>query len=121
MIYRWAHCKTELMNELIPVGVPCGTIEEAPATYDEEGNELTQPVRRQKTLREFVFPHLTHDLEDGTTVFLLACKQKSYGRDHGVEEKDLIDWNMYLSNYEYGENTWLTTEEAMALLPEQEV
>ena len=121
MIYSWAHCKTELMEELIPVGVPYGTVEVEPAEYDEDGNELTPAVTRQKTLREFVFSHLTHDLADGTTVFLLAAKQKDYGRDYGPEEDDLNDWHLYLSNYGHGKETWLTTEEAMALLPPQEI
>lgn len=118
MIYRWAHCKTELMDTLIPKGVAYGSIEIEPAVCDEEGDELVPAVTRQKTLREFVFPHCTHDLEDGTTVFLLACKQKSYGRDIGVEEEDLMDWNQYLSNYGHGEDTWLTPEEAQELMPE---
>ncbi len=116
MIYKWAHCQTQLLNELIPNGVRYGEIEETPAVYDEETGELITPaVTRQKTLREFIFDRCTFDLVDGTTVLLLACDQKKHGRDKGVDAQDLMDWNGFLTPYGHGEDTWLDTAAALEL------
>jgi hypothetical protein len=110
---KWARVPTELMETLIPEGVEYSTIFVEPAT------EETEAVTRQKTLREFVFPHCTHDLQDGTTIFQLACNQKAYGRDIGVNDDDHAQWNSYLSAYgDYGSDSWFDRDGKNSLIAE---
>ena len=108
---------TEAMETPIPEGVPYSTI--PTGEYTGEGEEQVA-VTRQKVLREFIFSHMTTDLDDGTTVFLLACKTHSTYRIHGVTEADLIDWDSFLSPYGHGRDTWLTLDERNELLPKEE-
>ena len=116
-IYKYARVPTAAMETPIPDGVKFST---APTGKHTGKGEKRVAVTRQKTLREFVFPHMTHDLDDGTTVFLLACKTHSTYRMEGVDEQDLIDWNAFLTPYGHGRKTWLNQEERDALLPEEE-
>jgi len=100
---KYARVPTEQMNTLIPEGVPY--------SVSSKGD--------QRTLREFTHPHMTHDLPDATTIFLLNCNQDPDhgGRiDSGVAEADLVDWHGFLAPYGVGEDTWLSHAEVRALL-----
>lgn len=105
IVIKYARVPTALMESEIPEIVPFST------TTNEDGEE------RQRTLREFVFSHRTWDMEDGTTIFRLACDQsgKGYRHERGTDENDLMDWNGFLSPYGYGEDTWIEHEQVMEL------
>ncbi len=108
MIAKYARVPTPKMETLIPEGVPHSTV--STGEYIGEGEERVA-VTRQKTLREFTFPHMTNDLDDGYTVVLLACKTHSTYRLEGVDEQDLIEWDNFLAPYGHGEDTWLNQAE----------
>lgn len=108
IIVRYAVVPTPLMATEIPVTDP-------PIAYSTERDGS------QRTLRTFVFSHLTWDLPNGETLFRLACDEsgKGYRYKTGTKDKHLLDWDYFLAAYGYGEDTWLTQEEAMDLLIEQ--
>ena len=114
MIYKFARVPTESMETLIPEGVPYSTIPTGEVVGDES-------VTRQKTLREFIFSHMTRDMEDGTTVFLLACRTHSTYRMKGVDENDIIDWLGFLAPYGITEADLLSLEEYKALFPIEDI
>lgn len=112
IIVRYARVPTELMETSIPEGIKFSVVQ------GEDGTE------RQKTLREFVFTHLTWDMDDSTTIFRLACDESGRGYRYirGTDEDDMIDWEFYLTQFgAYGADTWLTHEEVMQLIPQPEI
>ena len=90
------------------------TVELEPATYDEEGNELTPAVTRQKTLAEFSI--FSRDLGDGTTLFKLSALEYDHGRKDLMTEEDMTDWDNYLTPYGFPSDTWKTNTEAVEIL-----
>lgn len=105
----WVRCPTELLDTPIPKGIGGGV-------WRDGTNEVA------KTLREFVYPHLTFDMGDGTTLFRLAHRQNPYGktgggwRMHNTNENDMNRWNGFLAPYGYGRSMWLSSEEAWELI-----
>jgi len=112
---KFARVPTPAMETPIPEGVKFSTV--PTGEYTGEGEEQAA-VTRQKDVREFTFTHMTTDLPDGTTVFLLACKTHSTYRIHAINPFDLDEWHDFLNPHKHGRETWLTLEERNALLEE---
>jgi len=118
MICKFARVKTELMETLIPEGVPFST------TPTGEVDAEDAPILRQRTLREFTHPQVTLDLDDGTSVFMLNCNQEPDrgGRTGwGPEQMDIDEWLTFLEPHGITEADLLSLEEYNALLPVVEI
>ena len=119
-VQRWAVVPTSKMDTLIPAGIP----------FSEKADGT------QKNLREFTFAHVTYDLANGTTVFLISCNQKPYPDGSGYRQDGVTDieldnpddptamtWNRFLTAHGFprynseGVELWLTTEQARLLFP----
>ena len=117
---RWILVPTEKMGILIPEGIP----------FSQKAGG------GQKTLREFTFAHVTHDLPDNTTMFLASCNQHPYAdgsgyRQNGVTDIELdnpddptaMTWNRFMTAHGYprydseGNELWLNIDQYRAKLP----
>ena len=117
----YARVPTEQMETLIPEGIAYSTT--PTGNTIGEGEDASVELR-QRTLREFTHPHVTHDLPNGTTVFLCNCNQAPDrgGRiDYGMTEEDIIDWRGYLKANGVPDSDILTQEQYRELLPEVEI
>lgn len=95
MVYAFVECDTALLDTPIPVGIKWSA--KADGT--------------QKTLREFIFTHMTYDFGNGRTVFLLASKEAPDYRNDGATVEDLQLWEQYLTAYGYPSDVWKTLGE----------
>ena len=93
-------CDATLLDELIPEQANWSM---APAG---ELNEDGEPILRQKTLREFLFPESIKDLGDGTVCFQLRAMEATAYRNKGLVAADMVDWDGYLSLYNHSADVW---------------
>ena len=101
----------------IPVGVKWSS------KLADEVNEHGYSFMEQKTLGEYIFPHMTTDLGD-TVIILLAAMEAPYYRRQGVTADDLNEWSQYLTAHGFSFDKWLTFEERnariAAVIPQEE-
>lgn len=111
--YMWMVAPTTMLTNEIPSGIEWST---APTgQMDAEGN----PILRQKTLVEYIYPHMRHDFDDGTTLFLVRAMQIPATRQDPMTDEDADLWAYYFAQYGY--TNFLTKAEADALLPADDI
>jgi len=103
--YAFVECDESMLDTLIPAEAKWG--------LREDGT--------QKTLREFLFTHMTRVVAEGRVVILLAAKEAPDYRMVGVNEQDLEDWDGYLTPCGHGSDQWMTQEEVNEQYPVEEL
>jgi len=111
--YMWIVAQTTMLTNEIPAGIKWSTT--PTGEVDEEG----EPILRQKTLAEYIYPHMRHDFEDGTSLFLVRAMATPATRPDPMTDEDADLWAYYFAQYGY--TNFLTKAEADALLPEPEL
>lgn len=111
--YVWIVAPTEMLTNEIPAGIKWSTV--PTGEIDEEG----EPILRQKTLEEYIYPHMRHDLGDGNVLFLVRAMQTVSTRPDPMTDADADLWAYYFAQYGY--TNFLTKAEADVLLPEPEL
>ncbi len=114
-LYAFVEAPVEMLEIQVPPGAKWGTVVVAPAVVDEEGNEVTPAVTRQKTIGEFAFVH-TRSLDGSKVVVMLAAIEAPTYRTHGVNAQDLGEWEYFLTPYGFTRVKWLNIPEMNALL-----
>ena len=107
--YLWIVAPVEMLQTSIPEGLPWSTVS---IGEDVEGN----PQTRQKTLEEYTFPHMRHDLGDGTVLFLVRAMAGPVQRPYKFTDADADRWAAHFASYGY--TNFLTTAAARELMPE---
>jgi hypothetical protein len=102
----WCECRAPLLDEPIPQ-------EELNALHGV--NEDGEPNVTGVTLRDFTLS--AQEFGDTAIITLGAQFAKCY-RTRPVNEKDLEDWEMYLSAYGYDSSKWMNEDEYKARLLE---
>lgn len=113
--YAFVECDESMLDTLIPAEAKWGL----KTTGEVDENE--EPIYIQKTLREFLFAHMTRVVAEGRVVILLAAKEAPDYRMVGVNEQDLEDWDGYLTAYGYASDQWMTQEEVNEQYPVEEL
>ena len=111
--YMWIVAPVTMLANEIPAGIKWSTT--PTGEVDAEGN----PIMRQKTLAEYTFAHMRHDLGDGNVLFLVRAMMTVSTRPDPMTDEDADTWAYYFAQYGY--TNFLTKAEADALLPEPEL
>ena len=111
--YMWIVAQTSMLTNEIPAGIKWSAVPTG------EVNAEGEPVLRQKTLDEYIYPHMKHDLGDGTTLFLVRAMKTLATRPDPMTDADADLWAYYFAQYGY--TNFLTKAQADELLPEPEL
>lgn len=105
-LYAFAEVPVSILDVPIPDGVEYGTVEEG-------------GVVRAKVVREFL-NQFVMSLDGTKAILFLSAKQSEGGRVRTLDESDLNDWELYLSQIPIPESAWLTIDQYWAKLATEE-